>query len=68
MRQSYERADRWMAREWFRRRPGRQIEGFWRVSVVSRVALRREEVSFYVGSSGQSVAVKADVKELFYVV
>lgn len=54
MRQSYERADRRMAREWFRRRPGRQIEGFWRVSAVSRVALRREEVSFFVGSSGRS--------------
>lgn len=43
-----------MAREWFRRRPRQQIEGFWRVSVVSRVALRREEVSFFMGSSGRS--------------
>lgn len=54
MRQSYERADRWIAREWFRRRPRQQIEGFWRVSVVSRVALRREEVSFFMSSSGRS--------------
>lgn len=71
MRQSYERADRWMAREWFRRRTtGRQIEGFWRVSAVSRVALSREEVSFFVGSSGTKWALqaKADVKDLFYVV
>lgn len=55
MRQSYERTDRWMAREWFRRRSGRQIEGFWRVSAVSRVASRSEEVSFFVGSNGRSV-------------
>lgn len=33
-------------------RTRRQIEGFWRVSAVSRVANRRE-VSFFVGSSGR---------------
>lgn len=68
MRQSYERADRdgWHENGFGGGRDDRlkDFGGFRRF----RIALRREEVSFFVSSSGRSVVGKADVKDLFYVV